>query len=106
MKQQISEVKRLQKIAGIIKETEIKEEKDSATLADVNPEELGTMMNKPKEWQYKDLVVLNGEFTKKYPDYKGKDAVFLFYDNREKLVAVEFEDGKSANLNPSELKIK
>jgi len=101
----INEVRQLQKIAGILKESEINEE-GSGTLADINPEELGTMMNKPKEWEYKDLVVLDGEFTKKHPNYKDKDAVFLFYDNREKLVAVEFEDGKSANLNPNELKIK
>ena len=97
------EFRRMQLLAGLITESQLNE---NQTLADVDPSKLGTLMNKPKEWEFKDLKVIEGPFTKKHPEYKDADAIFLFYDNRAKLVGVEFEDGKSANLSPSELQVK
>jgi hypothetical protein len=63
------------------------------------------MFNVSKEWEYKDLKVLDGEFTKKHPKYKNAECIFLAYDSREDLISVEFEDEKSAKLHPKELKL-
>jgi hypothetical protein len=98
MKTQLNEIKRMQQLAGLLNENQ--------TLADINPSELGSIMNIPKEWEFKDLKVIEGPFTEKYPEYKNADAVFISYDNKEELVMVEFENGKSAKLYPKELQIK
>jgi len=98
MKTQINEIKRMQQLAGLLNENQ--------TLADINPSELGSIMNIPKEWEFKDLKVIEGPFTEKHPEYKDADAAFISYDNKEELVMVEFENGKSAKLYPKELQIK
>jgi len=72
-KQLINEVRRWQKLAGILNE--------SKTLAEVPEDELGTIFDKPKQWVGKELTIIDGEFAKKYPAYKNTKATFVSYNN-------------------------